>query len=114
MNTTPGNSGTPDQVEERSPLATILVVDDEIELGHALSKLLTRNGYRVLTACNGEEGLGILRNEEIHLVLSDLQMPWLPISLSNVTQMRSSASPIAEQFGCIMRTRPKKSLHKRS
>ena len=57
------------------PLATILVVDDEIELGRALSKLLTRNGYRVLTAGNGEEGLGILRSEEIHLVLSDLQMP---------------------------------------
>ena len=55
--------------------ATILVVDDEPELSRALSKLLTRNGYHVLTAQNGEEGLAILRREEIHLVLSDLQMP---------------------------------------
>ena len=61
--------------EIASPLATILVVDDEIELGRALSKLLHRNGYRVVTALNGEEGLQILRNQEIHLVLSDLQMP---------------------------------------
>ncbi len=55
--------------------ATILVVDDEPELSRALSKLLGRNGYHVLTAGNGEEGLALLRQEEIHLVLSDLQMP---------------------------------------
>ena len=57
------------------PEATILVVDDEPELSRALSKLLSRNGYHVLTAGNGEEGLAILRRQEIHLVLSDLQMP---------------------------------------
>lgn len=55
--------------------ATILVVDDEIELCRALSKLLRRNGYHVLTASNGEEGLVLLRQNEVHLVLSDLQMP---------------------------------------
>lgn len=55
--------------------AVILVVDDEIELGRALSKLLTRNGYKVLTALNGEEGLAILRQDNVDLVLSDLQMP---------------------------------------
>ena len=60
---------------DTQPLATILVVDDEVELGRALSKLLTRNGYRVLAALNGEEGLKILRAEEVHLVLTDLQMP---------------------------------------
>lgn len=54
---------------------TILVVDDEPELSRALSKLLGRNGYHVLTAGNGEEGLVLLRREEIHLVLTDLQMP---------------------------------------
>ncbi len=63
------------QGKESQPLATILVVDDEIELGRALSKLLTRNGYRVLTALNGEEGLQVLRANEVHLILSDLQMP---------------------------------------
>ena len=39
--------------------ATILVVDDEPELCRALSKLLSRNGYHVLTAGNGEEGLAV-------------------------------------------------------
>jgi two-component system, NtrC family, response regulator HydG len=55
--------------------STILIVDDEPELCQALSRLLTRNGYRTLTAGNGEEGLEILRSEDVPLVLSDLMMP---------------------------------------
>ncbi len=58
-----------------APEATILVVDDEPELCRALSKLLIRNGYEVVTAGNGEEALQQLRRQEVHLVLSDLQMP---------------------------------------
>ncbi len=58
-----------------SDSATVLVVDDEPELCRALCKLLTRNGYRVLTAGNGEEGLDTLRKECVDLVLTDLQMP---------------------------------------
>jgi len=65
---------TPDSLPTESD-ATILVVDDEPELCRALSKLLSRNGYHVLTAGNGEEGLAVLRQENVHLVLSDLQMP---------------------------------------
>ncbi len=61
--------------ETPEPVATILVVDDEPELCRALGKLLARNGYEVHTAGNGEEGLAVLREREIHLVLSDLQMP---------------------------------------
>ncbi len=70
----PGGDESPSVVPEESK-ATILVVDDEIELCRALSKLLRRNGYHVLTASNGEDGLMTLRQEEVHLVLSDLQMP---------------------------------------
>jgi two-component system response regulator HydG len=57
--------------------ARILVVDDEPELCRALGKLLTRNGYEVMAAGNGEEALEILRRHEVDLVLSDLQMPRL-------------------------------------
>ncbi len=53
----------------------ILVVDDEPELCRALGKLLIRNGYDVLTAGDGEAALAILRQHEVHLVLSDLVMP---------------------------------------
>ncbi|MDD5718863.1 MAG: response regulator, partial [Candidatus Krumholzibacteria bacterium] len=53
----------------------ILVVDDEPELCRALDKLLTRNGYSVLTALDGEQALAILRQHDVHLVLTDLVMP---------------------------------------
>jgi len=55
--------------------ARVLVVDDEPELRQALGKLLTRNGYEVLGAGDGEEALMILRQDEVHLVLTDLIMP---------------------------------------
>ena len=60
---------------QTDPKATILVVDDEVELCRALTKLLNRHGYDVISAPNGEEGLRMLRQNEVHLVLSDLQMP---------------------------------------
>ena len=69
------NDKLPDTGEEVASTATVLVVDDEPELCRALCKLLGRNGYNVLTAGNGEEGLAQLRQHEVHLVLSDLQMP---------------------------------------
>ncbi len=53
----------------------VLVVDDEPELCRALGKLLTRNGFRVATAGDGEEALKLLRQEQVHLVLTDLIMP---------------------------------------
>jgi two-component system, NtrC family, response regulator HydG len=53
----------------------ILVVDDEPELCRALGKLLDRNGYDVLTAGDGEQALALLRQHDVHLVLTDLVMP---------------------------------------
>jgi two-component system response regulator HydG len=60
---------------EQARGTTILVVDDEPELCLALSKLLRRNGYNVVTAGNGEEALAVLRGEAVPLVLTDLLMP---------------------------------------
>ncbi len=67
---------TRDGLETAAGHATILVVDDEPELRRALDKLLSRNGYHVLTAGDGEEALSVLRaSGEVHLILSDLLMP---------------------------------------
>ncbi|MCP4572080.1 MAG: sigma-54-dependent Fis family transcriptional regulator [bacterium] len=53
---------------------TILVVDDERSMRDFLEASLASR-YRVLTACDGGEGLEILRKERVHVVLSDIQMP---------------------------------------
>ena len=44
----------------RSDQASILVVDDELELLEIFSAWLGRNGYRVFTAPNGAEALNVL------------------------------------------------------
>ncbi len=55
----------------------ILVVDDEYPIVTSLRQLLTKHGYRVLTAENGREGLEVFRQhaDEISLVITDTMMP---------------------------------------
>ena len=55
----------------------ILVVDDEPAVRRLASTVLTRNGYRTVSACNGNEGLIFYEQQasEIKLIVSDLMMP---------------------------------------
>jgi two-component system response regulator AtoC len=53
----------------------ILIVDDEPSIRMVLRAHLTRSGYQVTAAENGAEAIALLRNEEFHLVVSDLKMP---------------------------------------
>lgn len=55
----------------------ILVVDDSPTERHVLVQLLTQNGYEVITAENGEEGIGKAKSEMPDLVLMDVVMPGL-------------------------------------
>ncbi|NVE00507.1 HD domain-containing phosphohydrolase [Massilia sp. BJB1822] len=55
--------------------ATLLCVDDEPNILSALRRLFRARGYRVLTAESGEEGLQILEQEAVDLVISDMRMP---------------------------------------
>ncbi len=72
-----------EQVEEKkeAPLRggteTILLVDDEESIRTAGEAILSRFGYRVLTAANGETALEIYRGnrERIDLIILDLIMP---------------------------------------
>ncbi len=54
---------------------TILVVDNEETIRETLLKILKREGYSVLTAADGQEALEIIREHEVHLILSDICMP---------------------------------------
>jgi two-component system, NtrC family, response regulator AtoC len=53
----------------------VLIVDDEPNLRKMLSAQLSRDGYDVLTAEDGEQGLSLLREHHIDLVITDLRMP---------------------------------------
>lgn len=53
----------------------ILVVDDDKTLREMYSDRLKHDGYEVLTATNGDEGLEIALTEQPDVILLDLMMP---------------------------------------
>jgi CheY-like chemotaxis protein len=56
-------------------MARILVIDDDVIVLDMLYESLTREGYDVLKASNGEEGLRLYREEPVDLIITDLLMP---------------------------------------
>jgi len=55
----------------------ILVVDDEPHIRRVLEAILGREGFEVLVASDGPQGLDELSAEDVDLVILDLMMPGL-------------------------------------
>ena len=55
--------------------AHLLLVDDDPGLLKLLGMRLTSEGYSVVTAESGQEGLRVLNREKVDLVLTDINMP---------------------------------------
>ena len=53
----------------------ILLIDDEADILRVLSMSLKADGYRVVTAASGEEGLELFERESPDIVLTDIKMP---------------------------------------
>ena len=53
----------------------VLVVDDELNLCNVLRRILEQEGYRVITASDGETALRIVRENNPDVILLDLVMP---------------------------------------
>ncbi len=81
----PRTRATPEQTVLRMPrekgpgAGTVLLVEDEPAVQHSLQRILTADGYTVLTASNGTDALKLFtaRNREIDLLITDLVMPGL-------------------------------------
>ena len=81
---------------------TVLLVEDDELVRDLAARLLEQQGYRVLTAANGQEALRVAKEhvgETIHLLLADIVMPqmggkeladWLKISRPNVKVLYTS------------------------
>jgi CheY-like chemotaxis protein len=54
---------------------TLLLVDDEPSILSSLRRLLRGDGYRILTANSGSEGLQILAENTVDVIVSDQRMP---------------------------------------
>src|SRR5438034_2965644 len=68
MSETPGG-------ELKNKRLRILIVEDHAPTRMAMSKLIRSAGAEVLTARDGEEGLGYLLTQRFDVLLTDLRMP---------------------------------------
>jgi len=56
-------------------MTNILIVDDSPTELHVLKTMLEKNGFTILTASSGEEGITVAKAEKPDLVLMDVVMP---------------------------------------
>jgi len=56
-------------------LPAVLVIDDEAGLRDVLAYTLPERGYRVVTACDAEEALRLVRESSFELAVCDIMMP---------------------------------------
>jgi DNA-binding response OmpR family regulator len=58
-----------------SPIATLLVIEDDVHLADAVSRYLSRGGYRVKVAYDGMAAMRMFEEETPDLVVLDLMLP---------------------------------------
>jgi nitrogen regulation protein NR(I) len=56
-------------------MATVLIVDDDLQLRQSFEKLLIQEGHQVHTAASGEAGLTMVRQVVPDLVIMDVRLP---------------------------------------
>src|SRR5256886_16927653 len=79
--------------------ATLLIADDDPGLRESLERTLTREGYRVILASDGNAALERLQAGGVDLVLTDLKMP----GLSGIELLRA-VKAIASEVDVILLT----------
>jgi len=65
----------PHLLRQRQRQRTLLLVDDEANILAALKRLLRRDGYQIITADGGEQGLQRLAEHPVDVIVSDQRMP---------------------------------------
>jgi putative nucleotidyltransferase with HDIG domain len=85
---------------DSSKAETLLIVDDEESILGMVSDYFGRRGYRVVTAGNGEDALGILERVPIDCCFTDINMPGMNgLDLAERIQARFSALPVIVMTG---------------
>jgi CheY-like chemotaxis protein len=79
------------------PKKVILCVDDNEQELSVLKFMLATNGYRVLSAMNGQEAIGIFAETSVDLVLADFAMPQM-----NGSQLVDRLKQISQHIPMIL------------
>jgi DNA-binding NtrC family response regulator len=56
-------------------MATILVIDDDLVIRRLFEHILSRKGHEVILAENGQQGLKMINETELQLIITDIMMP---------------------------------------
>ncbi len=62
-------------LDDGTPRKKILVIDDDQVTLKALSFILKNRGYKVVTATDGSQAIGLMRDEEPDMMLVDVGLP---------------------------------------
>lgn len=82
-----------------SPIARLLIVDDELHLLKAFCDALSHRGYATVGFDSPEEALNALREEDYDLIFTDLKMP----GMDGIEFLRA-AKDISPNLVCVMMT----------
>ena len=72
---------------------TILVVDDDLSVLETVDYILTSDGYNVLLASNGQDGLDIIGQQWVDCIILDLRMPQVSGYLFTNLAIKESKNP---------------------
>jgi CheY-like chemotaxis protein len=73
----------------------VLVVDDDPVVGESFNRVLSRKGYAVITAANGDEALEKMQAERYDLVFTDLRMPGMDgLEVAEQVKARQPWTPV--------------------
>ena len=90
----------PTPAPKQAPGAKILVVDDSEEVREVLRELLSRHGYTVVTAPDGESGLVELETRAFDMAMVDLGLPGISgLEVAHRLRQRWPATRIALMTG---------------
>ena len=74
--------------DENAVGACVLVVDDNQDIRNLISFILSKEGYEVITATDGDEGLDLAISRKPNLILLDVMMPRVS-GLETLTALRA-------------------------
>lgn len=81
----------------------ILIIEDDNALRNVLTEKLTADGFTIIQATNGEEGLAVALRDRPALIILDILMPKMD-GLSMLTKMRGGDDPWAKHVPVMVLT----------
>ena len=87
-----------EQATTATRMRTLLLVDDEENILAAMRRVLRREGYRILTAGSGQEGLELLAANPVDVIVSDQRMP----NMSGVEFLRQARAMYPETVRIVL------------